>query len=174
MIDAAADGATNVLRALAAWTDGDLVYATSDLPFVDAAALGAFVVASPPHALTMPLAAGTAYDAAFPGAPPHITSLGSERVANGSVFYLSEAARIPLRRVAARFFDARKSRIGMARLLGPGLLLRFLIGQLRIAHVEARARATLGVNATAIRNSSPALCFDIDTLDDYRYACARL
>jgi CTP:molybdopterin cytidylyltransferase MocA len=31
----------------------------------------------------------------------------------------------------------------------------------------------LGVRARAVRDCSPALCFDIDTWDDYRYALDR-
>jgi molybdopterin-guanine dinucleotide biosynthesis protein A len=173
MIDADADGSTNVLRALDAWTGGDLMYAASDVPFVTAAALRDFLEASRRFALTMPLADGAAYEAAFPGAPAHVTALGSERVANGSVFYIAEAARVPLRAVAGRFFRARKSLVGMAALLGPQLLLRYLLRRLRIADVEARARAALGVDAAAIRDAAPQLCYDIDTLDDYTDACAR-
>ncbi len=172
-VAAADDGATNVLRALDAWDGGDLLFATSDLPFVTAAALGAFLAASRDFALTMPLAAGDAYEAAYPGAPPHITALAGDRVAGGSVFFIAAAARAPLRRVAGRFFNARKSLIGMARLLGPALLLRFLLRRLRIADVESRARAALGVDVAAIRDAAPALCYDVDTFEDYRYACAR-
>jgi CTP:molybdopterin cytidylyltransferase MocA len=174
MIDAAEDGATNVLRALDAWTGGDLLYAASDVPFVTPAALRDFLAASRRYALTMPLADGAAYTARFPGAPAHVTALGGERVANGSVFYIAEAARVPLRAVAGRFFDARKSLIGMARLLGPRLLLRYLVRRLRIADVEAHASGALGVAAAAVRGSAPELCYDIDTLDDYADACARI
>jgi hypothetical protein len=59
----------------------------------------------------------------------------------------------------------------MARLLGGALLLRYLLRQLRIADIEARAERVLGVRAAAIRDAAPGLCFDIDTLEDYRYAC---
>jgi hypothetical protein len=102
-----------------------------------------------------------------------VTEIGGERVANGSVFFISAAGRAPLRTIAGRFFEQRKSLIGMARLLGPALLVRFLARRLRIADVEGRAAAVLGVRAAAIRPSAPGLCYDIDTLDDYRYACAR-
>ncbi len=173
MIDAAADGATNVLRAIDAWDGGDLLFATSDLPFVTAADLGAFLAASRAFALTMPLAAGAAYEAAYPGAAPHVTALAGERVAGGSVVCIAAAARAPLRRVAGRFFTARKSSVGMARLLGPALLLRFLLRRLRVADVEARARRALGIDVAAIRDAAPSLCYDVDTLDDYRYACAQ-
>jgi hypothetical protein len=61
----------------------------------------------------------------------------------------------------------------MAGWLGPALLLRFLVRRLRIADVERRAGRALGVDARAIRSMPPALCYDIDTLADYAYACAR-
>jgi molybdopterin-guanine dinucleotide biosynthesis protein A len=170
-IPAAAEGTTNVARALDAWPDGDLLFAASDLPFVDGSALRAYLDASAAYDLTLPLAGAAAYEAAYPGAPPHLTTLGGERVANGSVFFIRSAAREPVRTVAGRFFEARKSALGMARLLGAGLLLRFVSGQLRIAHVERHAAQRLGVRAAAIRGAAPGLCFDVDTLADYRYAC---
>lgn len=172
-IAAAQSGSENVARALDAWPEGDLLYATSDLPFVTAADLMAFLAASAAHDLTLPLAAYAAYDAAHPGAPPHLTEIGGERVAGGSVFFIGAAARPAMRRIAGTFFDARKSLPGMARLLGPALLARFLLRRLRIADVERRALAVLGVRAAAIRDQAPGLCYDVDTLEDYRYACGR-
>ena len=172
MIPAAPSGATNVGRALEAWPGDDLLFAASDLPFITADELRGFLAASAPYEVTMPLAAGAAYETAFPGSPPHVIALGGERIASASVFFIGRAARAPLRAVAGRFFDARKSALGMARLLGPALLLRYLTRQLRIVHIERRAGAVLGVRAAAIRGSGPGLSYDVDTLDEYRYACA--
>jgi CTP:molybdopterin cytidylyltransferase MocA len=174
VIAAAEDGATNVARALDAWPpEDDLLFATSDLPFVSAGDLRAFLDAGSGYDLTLPLATARAYAAAYPGAPPHLTTLGGESVANGSVFFIASGARPAVRTVAGRFFDARKDPLGMARLLGPSLLLRYLFRRLRIADVERRAKRVLGVRAAAIRESAPGLCYDVDTLDDYRFACSR-
>ncbi len=174
LVPAAPQGSTNVARAFDAWPDDDdLLFATCDLPFASAADVRAFLTASSAFDLTLPLAAAAAYEAAFPASPPHIMMLGRERFASGSVFFIGRAARAPLRAVAGRFFDARKSAFGMARLLGPALLLRFLLRQLRIEDVERRAEHVLGTRAVAIRDSGPGLCYDIDTAAEYRYACAR-
>jgi MobA-like NTP transferase domain len=174
LIPAAPDGATNIARALDAWPAGDdLLFATCDLPFAAAADLAGYLAASEPYDLTLPLAGAAAYEAAYPGAPPHITELGGERVANGSVFFIRGTARTAVRAVAGRFFEARKSALGMARLLGGALLVRYLIRRLRIADIERRAESVLGVRAAAIRNAAPGLCYDVDTLEDYRYACRR-
>jgi CTP:molybdopterin cytidylyltransferase MocA len=172
LVPAAHDGATNIARALDAWPNGDdLLFATSDLPFAAAADLRSFLDACAAYDLALPLAASTTYERAYPNAPPHVTELGGERVANGSVFFIRSSARAPLSAVAGQFFGARKSPFGMARLLGGALLLRYLLRQLRIADIEARAERVLGVRAAAIRDAAPGLCFDIDTLEDYRYAC---
>ncbi|MBC5810316.1 MAG: hypothetical protein GIW95_05605 [Candidatus Eremiobacteraeota bacterium] len=123
--------------------------------------------------MALPLASEADYLAAYPGAPPHVTAIGGERVANGNVVYFGPGTIERVLPASQRLFDARKSLWRMASLLGPLLLLRFASRTLRIAHVEQRAATLLGVRARAVRNASPALCFDIDTLDDYRYAVAR-
>lgn len=174
VIDAALDGGENVLRALAAWDGGPLLYLTSDLPFINAESVRRFAQRSADFGLTMPLADADAYVARFPNAPEHVVALGGERVANGNVFFIGERAIVPLRGWATKFFGARKSKIGMARLLGPQLLLQYVLGRLTIASIERKARRTLGFPVAAIRDADPEICFDIDTLDEYRYAAAHL
>jgi GTP:adenosylcobinamide-phosphate guanylyltransferase len=169
-IDAASDGGENALRALASWETGPLLYMTSDLPFVRASAVREFVDRSAPFSLTMPLADADAYEARFPHAPEHIVELGGERVANGNVFFIAPAALAPLRHWAVRFFEARKSKLAMARMLGPALLLRFLLRKLTIGAIEGKAARGLGVSVAAIRGADPDICYDIDTLEEYTYA----
>ncbi|MBV8074122.1 MAG: NTP transferase domain-containing protein [Candidatus Eremiobacteraeota bacterium] len=170
LIDASEDGSENVRRALGAWPAEPLVYLTSDLPFVDSGAVAAFVARSAGYALTMPLASSQAYEARFPGAPEHIVTLGGERVANGNVFFIAPEARAPLLHFAGRFFEARKSKLRMAVLLGVPLLVRFALRRLTIEAIERKAQRTLGVPVAAIRDADPGICYDVDTLAEYCYA----
>ncbi|HEY1727593.1 MAG TPA: nucleotidyltransferase family protein [Candidatus Baltobacteraceae bacterium] len=170
VIDAATDGGENVLRALAAWEGAPLLYLTSDIPFVTAAAVQRFAQRSASYSITMPLAEHDAYVRRFPDAPEHVVELGGERVANGNVFFIAADAIAPVRSWATRFFGARKSKLGMARLLGPALLLRFVLGKLTIGAIEAKAQRTLGFPVAAIRDSDPEICYDVDTLEEYLYA----
>jgi len=170
VVDAAADGGENVLRALAAWEDAPLLYLTSDIPFVTAQAVKRFAQRSAGFGMTMPLAAHDAYVHCFPNAPEHVIKLGGERVANGNVFFIASEAIGPIRLWATRFFSARKSKLAMARLLGPGLLLRFVLGKLTIRAIEAKAENTLGFSVAAIRDSDPEICYDVDTYEEYVYA----
>lgn len=163
-------GRENVRLALEAAGDDELLLLTSDLPFVAPADVRAFLEGSRGHDVAMPLASDAAYRAAFPQAPPHDTRVGGERVVNGSAFYFAPGAAPRTLEAAQRLFEARKSLWRMAGLLGPALLLRFALGRLRVEHVEARAEATLGLRARAVREQAPQLCYDIDSLEDYRYA----
>lgn len=174
VIEASEDGGINALRALSAWETGPLLYMTSDLPFVTAQAVRNFLERSAPFALTMPLADADAYEARFPHAPEHVVELGGERVANGNVFFIAPSALAPLRRWAVRFFNARKSKFAMARMLGPALLARYLLGKLTIGAIERKAARGLGVAVAAVRGADPEICFDVDTLDEYAYALEHL
>lgn len=170
VIDESTDGRENIRRAMACGVDEPLLLCSSDMPFVTPRAMSDFVMRARACDLALPLAEADDYEATYPDAPPHITRLGRDRVANGNVVYFGAGIAPHALDASQRFFDARKSLFRMATLLGPGLMLRFATRQLRIAHVEARGSALLGCTVRAIRNASPTLCFDIDSLADYRYA----
>ncbi len=175
VVEAAVSGSENILRALRVFPAAErLVFLTSDMPFIDAAGLHHFIERSSRSALTMALAPADAYAAQFPGAPPHLVRFGRESFANGSAFVIAAGARAPLERVAGKFFAARKSLPRLAALLGPALCLRFAFRRLRIADIERRAGAVLGVDARAIVDAAPGLCYDVDELADWAYAQARL
>ena len=171
VIDASEDGGTNVLRALDAWPGESFVYLTSDMPFAAAAGVRDLIERSADFALTMALADIDAYERRFPDAPAHSVSLGGERVANGNAFAIAPAALPAVHAMATRFFDARKSLLRLALLLGPVMCLRFATKRLTIAGLEAYARRRLGVSVGALRGCDPGLCYDVDTLEDYTYAC---
>jgi hypothetical protein len=43
-----------------------------------------------------------------------------------------------------------------------------------VEDVEAYARRVLGIPVGAVRGADPGLCYDVDTLEEYRYACTRV
>ena len=166
-------GRENLRRAICSAVDRPLLLMSSDMPFISAETLRAFAERARTADVALPLASESAYEAAYPGAPSHVTAIGSERVANGNVVFFAPGVGERVLPIAQRLFDARKSLWRMATMLGPALLARYALGRLRIEHVERHAARMLGVRACAVRDCSPALCFDIDTWDDYRYALER-
>lgn len=173
VVDERVSGSENLLRALRAWPeDGEpLIYATSDLPYVTGGAIADFLERAPPGTLAVPLAEASDFVQRFPQPPPFGITLAAERVVNGGVFVLPAGSTEPIAAVAGRFFDARKRPWQMAGLVGPAVLLRFLLRRLSIGDLEARAGALLGVPSLAIRRCAPELAFDADTNEEYRYAC---
>lgn len=171
LVDAALDGGTNVLRALGAWPGERFVYLTSDMPFASAAGLRDLIARSADFALTMALAAVHDYAARFPGAGEHSVALGGERVANGNAFVIAPEAVEPARAFATKLFAARKSLLKLALLLGPAMCVRFATKRLTIAELERYGSRRLVVAVGALRDCDPGLCYDVDSLADYRYAC---
>ena len=173
VIAEAPTGRENVHLALAAFPGRPLLYLTSDLPFVTGTQLREFLSRLSPGSLGMPLAAADAYERRFAGAPEHATVIGGERIANGSAFFIPAGCAERIDTLAQRVFEARKNLLRMAVMLGPSLLLKFATKRLRIADVERKAADLLGFPVVAVRDCAPELCFDIDTLEDYRYAKTR-
>lgn len=172
ILDESPDGAENVRRALFAWGGRTpLLYLTSDLPFITAAALRCFLDRVPAGSLALPLADAHAFERRFPGAPPFGVRLAGERVVNGGVFAIPGEAAGPVAALAAKLFEARKRPWRMAGLLGPRLFARFALRRLCIARLEFEASRRLQVPALAVRAMPPELAYDVDDLETYRYAC---
>lgn len=171
IIPEAPSGAQNVLSALDVWSDREpLLYLTSDMPYITAEALASFVRRAPPSSVAMAVAEEAAFVRRFPDPPAHGVRLGREFVTNGGAFLLPAGSRRALRLLATRFFDARKSLMRMALLLGPRLLVRFALRQLTIRDLESHAHKVLKVPAHAVRDCAPELAFDVDTFGEYAYA----
>lgn len=172
VIDSASTGARNVMLALGAWPDdAPLLYVTSDMPYVDGAALRDFIDRTPDGMLAMPLTEYGAFEGRFPSAPPFGITLDGERVVNGGAFVLPAGCSAQIAGVAAQFFDARKAPWRMASLVGLPFLLRFAFRRLSVARLETHAQRVLGIQAIGVRGCAPELGYDADVVEEYRYAC---
>ncbi len=175
IVDESPSGAENLLRALRAWPDdgATLLYATSDLPFVTGADVGDFAARVEPGALAIALVDFATFNTRFPGAPAPGITLAGERVINGGLFSIPPGSASRLATLATRLFDARKAPWRMASLVNPLVFIRYFLGTLSIAQLEATAQKVTQVPARAVRNCAPALAFDVDTLTEYEYARAQ-
>src|SRR5579864_7472504 len=99
-------GAENLKRALRACdSQTDLLYLTSDMPYITADALRAFVDAAPANALALALTPFDVFAARFPGAPAFGVTLAGEKVANGGAFVIPAAAAPRIETFAVKLFD---------------------------------------------------------------------
>lgn len=144
---------------------------TTDLPFLTSDAIVAFVDSCPADAdLCAPLVSKGEFEARFPGSANQYVALTDGDWTMGCGFLVNPEAMIANRHHLERAFAARKSQVGMARLLGLGFILRFLTHRLSVAHIEARCAGMLGCSAKGVAGSAPELAFDMDTTAEYRYA----
>jgi len=88
----------------------------------------------------------------------------------GCSYLVNPEALVRNRDHIERVFAARKSQIAMVRLLGIMFILRFITRTLAIPHIERRCVQMLGCSGAGIRESPPELAFDIDDIEEYRYA----
>lgn len=174
-------GAGNILRGLE-WlrtanegTNADRVLLlTTDLPFVTADAITGFLDSCPPELdLCVPLLNRQEFEARFARSSTRYVHLRDGEWMIGCAMLLNPAAIMRNRAMIEQVFAARRSQLGMARLLGPLFILRFLARRLTVRQVEAKCLRLLGCTGGAIRGCAPELGFDIDYPQDYEYAVTR-
>lgn len=69
-----------------------------------------------------------------------------------------------------RLEEHRKSPWRMIGLLGPGVLVRFVLGRLSLASIEKFASRKIGVKVATIVLSQPEAGYDVDTVDHLKVA----
>jgi hypothetical protein len=169
-------GPDNILRGID-WLEAQggaslrVIVVTTDLPFLTADAVRAFVEACPPSGeICVPILRCEAFTERFPDSPATFAPLadGQWTMACGFLLDPNAVRRNHLR--IRQVFAARKSEFTMARLLGPLFVLRYLTRRLRVEDIERRCTAILRCRGVAVRNARPEMAADIDTVEDYRYA----
>jgi CTP:molybdopterin cytidylyltransferase MocA len=177
----AASGARNVLRGLTwlrkangpAEADRALIV-TTDLPFLTPSAVTGFLDACPAELdLCVPVLDRPEFEARFPGSPRRYVRLRDGEWIIGCTLLVNPTALARNREMVERVFAARRSQLGMARLLGAWFTLRFVTKRLGVGQIERKCLDLLGCTGGAIRGCEPEVAFDVDYPDDYRYAVAR-
>lgn len=151
-----------------------LVVAT-DLPFITGGSVRDFVEACPPDAeLCLPVTDQRALEERFPGIPRAYVKLRDGAWKVGGAVRMRTEQILEMRPHLESLFASRKSPIALARILGPGFLLRLCLRRLTVDQLEKRMSEILGCRAAAVRNGPPELALDVDHLDAYRGALAWL
>jgi hypothetical protein len=175
-----ASGPENIMAGLIALEkDGPsknkVVLLTTDLPFLSKPVLVDFLDRAPKDLeIVIPLCTQTAYLKRFPDSTSTYMTLKGDAYTAGGAFLMEPQALRRSMPMINRLFANRKSKIGMARLLGPALLYKYLTKTISIDDVEKKALSLLGIKGTALRDAPPELAYDIDYFDDYEYAIAHL
>jgi GTP:adenosylcobinamide-phosphate guanylyltransferase len=176
LLQPGSSGPDNILKGLAALQEGSspptkVLVVTTDLPFLTPEIINRFIDSCPPGAdICVPLIDKDAYVTRFPNSTATFVPLRDGVLTAGCMYLFDVAALQAARPHMERIFEVRKSKIGMARLLGPKFLVKFLTKSLTVEDVEKKITGLLHCTGKAIQNSAPELAYDIDYLDDYEYA----
>lgn len=135
---------------------------TADIPWWDADGVRAFVDNAPNVDLVYPIVREEVARARFPDQPRTFVRVRDGRFTGGNAVLLKPRAIPPLLPVIDAAFHARKRPLSLARLVGFGTLLGLLTGTVRVAAVEARVEALLGVSARAFESPDAAIAADVD------------
>ncbi|MES2464301.1 MAG: nucleotidyltransferase family protein [Armatimonadota bacterium] len=179
LIDEGATGPENMVRGLSAIPEsgaqGWALLCTCDVPFLTGESISWLLDNAPEDAdIVFPIVTREEYEAAFPGTPGTYAPVERKQYTGGSVLLVRPSVIFQNKALIERIFAARKDIISMARLGGFGLLWRLFTGTLTVEYVEARASRLTGCRCRALRNAPPSLAADVDTMEDYRYACGHI
>jgi GTP:adenosylcobinamide-phosphate guanylyltransferase len=144
---------------------------TSDLPFISPEILRRYIDMCPKHLdFCLPLISKDEFEAAYPGTNSTFVQLREGTFTAGCCYLASVRGLQRAKPHIERVFEQRKSKLGMARLLGPSFVFKFMTRRLGIPDVVQRVKSLLDCDGAPIPHSPPELACDIDDVEDYRYA----
>lgn len=152
----------------------DVLIVTTDLPFLDEAMIDRFIAACPDSAeICGSLVSQASYEAAFPNSTATFVTLAGESYTLGGIYRMNSAALSRMKPEIDRVFAQRKSKLGMAKLLGLAATIKFVRKTLTLDQAIGRVEQILRCKIHAVL-SDPHLAYDIDDQEDYDYAVASI
>jgi GTP:adenosylcobinamide-phosphate guanylyltransferase len=144
---------------------------TTDLPFLTAELLKTYIALCPANKdISVPLVSKAEWVEAYPNSSATFAKLADGDWTIGGAYLIDVKALESAMPEIEKVFQNRKSILGMAKLLGPKFLIKFVTKTLTVQDVEQKIASMLGCTGAAIRNSPTALAYDIDDIEDYEYA----
>lgn len=98
----------------------------------------------------------------YPQAKRSWIGLRDGAVTGGNVFLLRPRAALAVLPLLRRVTDLRKSPLGLASMLGPLLVAKYLLGRLTLAEAERRVRTYFNVNGRAVVTRYAEVGMDVD------------
>jgi len=164
---------------------GHLLVATSDIPLITVEALETFLAlcrrrdAEAPvdrdrFDAYYPMVSRENCDARFPGVQRTYVGLKDGQFTGGNVVLLDPAVVLDRRQLFEQVVALRKDPVGMARLLGFGFIVKFLLRRLTARDIENIVREKFGIVGAVIQVPHAEVGFDVDKPSDLAIARAAL
>lgn len=167
-------GPKNITSGLAALCEGGdperVLICTSDLVFLTPDAIRGFVERCGDKDFYAPLITREEWEDAYPMSSATFVKLKEGDFTLGCLYSVRVTA---LKRALTHIeavFARRKSKLGMANMLGWKYVFKYLLRRLSLVELLSRVEEILGCTVEPIAGSAPEFAFDIDAIDDYHYA----
>ncbi|MGQ9753842.1 MAG: molybdenum cofactor guanylyltransferase [Thermaceae bacterium] len=131
-------------------TQGRVLVSTADLPHLTPEGVRYVLEHDPGAALVYTVVPKEAVEARFGHSRRTYVRLKEGVYTGGNLLLLDPIPFGQALPLARRVVALRKNPLALARLVGPDILLRFLLGRLSIRHLEAKAQRILGFEARAL------------------------
>lgn len=147
---------------------GPVLVVTCDIPLLTPEALNAFIDRCRPEEADVfyPIVSRSDSEARYPGLVRTYVRLADGEYTGGNVALLSPQVVRRCKEVLERAVALRKNPVGLARLFGFNLLIKLLLGRLRIRDVEERFEKAFGLRGKAVICPYPEIGFDVDKPSD--------
>lgn len=148
-----------------------IVICACDLPFIAPDAITKFLDRCPDRKdFCIPLVSEDDFAEAFPQATATFVQLTDGSFTTGGLFCVTPAGLRKAIHHIDHLFMHRKSKLGMAKLLGWGFAFRLLTRKLAVRDIEAKVVEILECTGAAVLDCPPELALDVDYVEDYHYA----
>ncbi len=149
-----------------------IILITGDLPLLTLKGLNDFIEKSIISAgeITYPIISQQTCETQFPGGKRTYVKLIDGVFTGGNAFLLKHDIIKNKATLFQKIFDARKSPLALAKILGIGTIIKMLFGQLTIKGLEKVASQAIGAPVRAIISNDAGLGFDIDKPEDIETA----
>lgn len=140
----------------------------ADVPLLTGAAIGSFLRACADRSAGVyyPIISRQLAEEAYPGVKRTYVRLVEGTFTGGNVVLLDPRLILANRELAERAFAARKSPLGMVRILGLSFVWKFFTRRLSILELEAKVGEMLGGQARAVSVSEATIGLDVDKPED--------
>jgi molybdopterin-guanine dinucleotide biosynthesis protein A len=147
---------------------------TADVPLLTAIAVRDLFARDPGSALVYPVVTERACESQFPGGRRTYARVREGKFTGGNLFLVEPGLVSKFMPKLRQVIANRKNPLVLAGIIGPGILIKFLLGRVRIVELEARVSQILGVQAKALISEHAEIGFDVDKADDLEIVRQRL
>lgn len=175
-LDQGSSGPENIFRGLDKLKEknADLhhtLIVTCDLPFLTGDIVRRYLELCPLEKdICVPVIEAADFNTAYPGTSSTFVKTKDGTFTIGGMFLMNAQMMPVIRPSIEKVFAKRKSKLGMAALIGPAFAFKYLTKTLTIKDLEKKIESMLGCTGKAVRGAPVELAYDIDYQDDYDYA----